>query len=89
MFFNGAPLSLLEVTDYQPDRLLDKLSKQLKAGNDRKLARLLEISPSTISKIRRKVIAISAKHLLSIHDTSGIAIKELRKMMGDKRKFFD
>ena len=89
MFFNGAPLSLLEMNDYHPDRLLDKLSKQLKAGNDRNLARLLEISPSTISKIRRKVIAISAKNLLSIHDGSGIAIKELRKMMGDKRKFFD
>ena len=41
MFFNGAPLSLLEMNDYHPDRLLDILSKQLKAGNDRTLARLL------------------------------------------------
>jgi hypothetical protein len=79
----------MKLTTYQPDRLLDKLSKQLKASNDRELSKLLEIPPSTISKIRRKAIAISAKHLLTIHDQSGIEIKELRKMMGDKRKFFD
>jgi transcriptional regulator with XRE-family HTH domain len=89
MFFNGAPLSLVEMNDYQPDQLLDKLSKLLKAGNDRELAKMLEISPSSISKIRRKKIAVSAKHLLSMHDGSGIEINKLRKMMGDKRKFFD
>ena len=81
-------VSLLEMPEYRPDRLLDEVATHLGARTDGELAKLLNISPSTISKVRRKVTAITAGHLLSIHEESEISIKDLREMMGDKRKFF-
>ena len=79
---------LTKLNDYQPDFFLDELRKRLEVSCDSDLAKVLGISASTISKIRRKSIPISANNLLLIHDKSEIPVKELRSLFGDTRKYF-
>mgnify|MGYP006272290805 CR=1 FL=1 len=79
---------LLNESSYRPEVFLDKIAKLLKINTDRELGKVLGIPSSVISKIRHKIVPISAKNLLAIHDVSELPIKKLRKMMGDNRKFF-
>lgn len=80
--------TLLQLDSYKPAELLDTICKIVQANNDVQLSKLLETAPSNISKIRNKVKPVSGDALLAMHEVSGLSIRELRKLMGDKRKFF-
>lgn len=74
---------------YDPNRLLDTLLLRQNLKSDAELARVLEINPSVISKIRNAKARISASLLLEIHEVTDISIRELRNLMGDtKNKYF-
>jgi hypothetical protein len=73
---------------YDPNRLFDYLLAALRLKNDAALARLLEIEPPTISKIRHRKLRIGAGLLLRLHDVSNLGIRELRDLMGDRRDRF-
>lgn len=79
-----------EVSDdsYNPNSLLDGLSKKLDVKNDAALSRLLEVGPPIISKVRHLRLPISASLLLRMHEVSGIKVKDLQAMMGDRRQKF-
>lgn len=80
--------TLSELDSYNPDALIDYLQSQLDVKNDFGLAKKLKLSPASISKIRHRVTPVTADTLLTMHDVSGLTIKELRVLMGDSRKFF-
>ncbi len=73
---------------YDPNRLLDALREQLDVTSDVALARLLEIPPPVLSKIRHNKLAVGASVLLRMHDLTGISIRDLRYLMGDRRPKF-
>jgi len=73
---------------YNPNSLLDALIKQLELKNDAALSRRLGVAPPVISKIRHFRLPIGASLLIRMHEETGLAIRELRGMMGDHRTNF-
>lgn len=71
-----------EIKTYNPDPLLDALASRLQVKSDAGLARKLEMNPPAISKIRHRVIPVTAETLLRMHDVSGLPVNDLRKLMG-------
>lgn len=74
---------LVEQSNYTPNQLLDTLMEKLAVNSDAALARVLDIPPSTISKIRHKQVSVNSALLLAAHDATGLTIRELRLLMGD------
>lgn len=73
---------------YDPNRLLDRLMIELRAKNDAELARALEINPPIISKIRHRRMPLGSALLLRIHDVSGLSVRQLQEILGDRRKSY-
>jgi len=77
-----------EFPDFNPNQLLDGLHRKLQLKNDAALARVLEVNPPIISKIRHKRLPVGGALLIRIHEVSGLAIADLLSMMGDRRRKF-
>ncbi len=71
--------------DYNPNRLLDTLIENLRLKNDAQLCRALEVAPPVVSKIRHHKLPVGASMLLRMHEVTGLAIQDLRYLMGDRR----
>ena len=78
----------LSQRQYDPNNLLDKLIQKLKLKNDAALSRALEVAPPVISKIRHHRLPVGASLLIRMHEVSGMSIRELRQLMGDRRAKF-
>lgn len=63
------------------NRLLDTIISRMRLKNDAALARLLETSPPSISKLRSGIIALGATILLHMHDATDMPIAELKALM--------
>lgn len=79
---------LMKLPSYAPETFLDGLESRMQLKNDAALARELAVAPALLSRIRNRHLPISATLLLSIHESTQIAIVELRRMMGDSRRLF-
>jgi hypothetical protein len=77
-----------EDMQYDPNNLLDKVLDKLKLKNDAALARVLEVGPPVISKIRHHRLPVGASLLIRMHEVTDLSILELRKLMGDRRSKF-
>jgi len=75
-----------EAMDANP--LLNHLIGHLRLKNDAALARELETPPPVLSKLRHGRMTLGATLLVRMHEVSQIPIKELRELMGDRRKYF-
>lgn len=73
------------VRSYDPNHLLDAVMNKMKLSNDAALGRLLEIQAPVISKIRNNRIVLSSAVLLRIHEVTGLSVRTLQDMMGDRR----
>lgn len=71
---------------YDPNRLLNALWALFNIRNDAALCRLLEVSASVISKVRHGRLPLGAALLIRIHEVTHISIRELRDLMGDRRR---
>ncbi|MDR3481764.1 MAG: hypothetical protein P4L91_13745 [Burkholderiaceae bacterium] len=71
---------------FNPNHLLDTLIQRMKLKNDAALARLVEVAPPVISKIRHGRLPVGASLLIRMHEETNISIAELRELMGDRRK---
>lgn len=71
---------------YDPNRLLDELRQRLNLTTDAALSRVLEVAPPVVSKIRNKRLPVGASLLIRMHEVTDISIRDLRSLMGDKRK---
>ncbi len=76
---------LIDQTTYDPNRLLDTLLEKMNLKNDAALSRMLEVAPPVISKIRHRRLPIGASLLIRMHETTGMSIRDLRDLMGDRR----
>jgi hypothetical protein len=70
---------------YDPNRFIDELWFVLDVQSDKDLARILGISRSAISKFRHLRAGIPASILVQVHLMTGMSIKMMRDMMGDRR----
>lgn len=73
---------------YDPNRLLDDLRARLGLKNDAALARLLEVAPPCLSKIRHQKLPVGASMLIRMHEETDLSIRDLRNIMGDRRSKF-
>ena len=73
---------------FNPNRLFDVIIERMHLKNDAALARLLSVAPPVISKIRHARLPIGASLLIRMEEETNISIRELRELMGDKRKKF-
>lgn len=65
-------------------RLLDRLIEVMGLKNDASLARVLEVAPPVISKIRHGRLDIGPILLIGAHEESGLSIKEMKTMIGQR-----
>lgn len=70
---------------YNPNRLLDILLGKMQLKNDAALARMLEVAPPVISKIRHHRLPVGASLLIRMYEVTGMSIRDLRDLMGDRR----
>ena len=63
------------------NRVLDTVIARLALKNDAALSRLLEMTPSAISKLRHGRLALGASVLLRMQEVSGIDIRELKDVL--------
>lgn len=70
---------------YDPNGLIDGLIAKLRLKNDAALCRALDIAPPVISKIRHRTLPVGASMLIRLHDFTGMSIRDLRLLMGDRR----
>ncbi|GGY15558.1 hypothetical protein [Pseudoduganella dura] len=77
-----------EAMTYNPNRLLDGLLDIMQLKNDAALARALEVAPPVISKIRHLKLPVGASLLIRMHEVSELSIRDLRYLMGDRRRKF-
>jgi|GEM_PF-4859040 len=61
--------------------LLDICLAECYLKNDSALSRMLEVSPSAISKLRNGTQFPSASFLVSIHENIGISFDRMRKIL--------
>lgn len=73
---------------YSPNRLLNTLIENLGLKNDAQLCRALEVAAPVISKIRHNRLPVGASMLIRMHEVSGLSIRDLRYLMGDRRAKF-
>ena len=71
---------------YDPSHLLNTLRERMQLKNDAALSRLLEVAPPVISKIRHRALPVGASLLIRMHEVTQMSIRELRALMGDRRK---
>ena len=76
---------LLSQPTYDPNRLLDTILERLNLKNDAALSRALAVAPPVISKIRHGRLPVGASMLIRMHEETGLNIRELRDLMGDRR----
>ena len=77
---------LADQVAYDPNNLLDSLIEKLHLKNDAALSRALEVAPPVISKIRHRTLPVGASLLIRMHEVTDLSIRELRELMGDRRK---
>ena len=81
-------MSIKEITSsptYNPNRVLDAIIEKLQLKNDAALSRALEVAPPVISKIRHNTLPIGATILIRMHELSGMAVRDMQSIMGDRR----
>jgi hypothetical protein len=71
---------------YDPAILLDTLMHLLGARNDRQLATRLNVNPSQICKVRKRWLSVAPALLISMHEETGLPLRQLRALMGDYRE---
>jgi hypothetical protein len=71
---------------YNPTLLLDTLMQLLGARNDRQLATRLDVNSSQICKVRKRRLSVAPALLISMHEETGLTLRQLRAVMGDYRE---
>jgi len=72
-------------TDYNPNAFLDAIMKHLNLNSDDALSRQLKVARNVIRAIRDGSMPLVGTILLTISQETGIAIEQLRDMLGDRR----
>ena len=70
---------------YNPNRLFDILLETFALEDDAALGRALHVGAHLIRRIRCGQMPVDALLLIRMNELSGIGVRELRRLMGDRR----
>ena len=70
---------------FDPNRLFDTLRQMLDLESDEALSHALHVEPYLIKRVRERQHPIEPSLLIHINEATGINMRELRQMMGDRR----
>lgn len=73
---------------YSPEALFERLCARLGVRSYSALGVAIGLSPSVVSRVRNRKVAISSEILLKIHEATDIPVRELRRWMGDTRPYY-
>ena len=62
--------------------LLEAVSNKLGVVSDAALARVLQLAPPVISKLRHGKLSVGPALLINCHEETGISIKDLKHLAG-------
>lgn len=68
-----------------PNRLFDTLQQMLDLDNDEALSHKLHVEPYLIKRVRERTHPLDPSLLIRINEVTGINMRDLRQMMGDRR----
>jgi plasmid maintenance system antidote protein VapI len=60
--------------------LIDHLLERFNLGTDAALARMMELQPPVISKMRHGKMSLTPSFILKVHDTFDIPVKEIKQI---------
>lgn len=64
----------------QSNALIDHLLERFNLGTDAALARMMELQPPVISKMRHGKMSLTPSFILKVHDTFDIPVKEIKQI---------
>jgi hypothetical protein len=70
---------------FDPNRMFDTLQQMLDLENDEALSHVLHVEPYLIKRVREHQHPLDPSLLIRINEATGINMRELRQMMGDRR----
>lgn len=70
---------------FDPNRLFDTLQQMLELDDDEALSHVLHVEPYLIKRVREHKHPLDPSLLIRINETTGINLRDLRLMMGDRR----
>jgi len=70
---------------FDPNRMFDTLLRKLDMADDEALCAELHVAPFVIARIRSGQSPVPPSLLIRINELSGINVRELRRLMGDRR----
>lgn len=73
---------------YDPGRLFNALQARLKLRSDAALARVMEVPTLLVKLVRLREIPVTPELLIRMEEISGWTGRQLRDMMGDRRRKF-
>jgi antitoxin HigA-1 len=79
------PRTLSHSLPYCPNRLFDTLLRRLGLPGDGALSRRLKVARKALAAMRAGKLPVGASLLLLIEEATGIAVSELRRLLGDRR----
>lgn len=65
-------------------KLLDTIKTEENLKSDAALARLLDVQPPVISKIRKGEAKVGPTMILKIYDETGMSVNRIRKLIADE-----
>ena len=79
------PIQIVKPPSFDVNNLVNTLVMRLGVSTDKALATILAVKPPVLSKIRSGKLPVGATLLLRMHEESGLSIRALRDLMGDRR----
>jgi hypothetical protein len=70
---------------YQPAKLFDTLCVMNALRTDSQLAIFLGVGSAQICKVRHRLQPLSASLLIRVHELTGLEIREIKALAGDRR----
>jgi plasmid maintenance system antidote protein VapI len=71
-----------QVTQYNPNGLLDEASRILNAKNDAALARKLGVAPPVLSKLRHNRLAVGSSFIIRLMEVADMTLPTIRSFIG-------
>ena len=69
-----------------PHTLFDFLIKECELKNDASLARALDVTAPTVSRIRSGKSRVTADVILRIHKTTGLSVESIESMLVEQKE---
>jgi len=70
---------------YKPHALFDYLIQACELKNDAELARALDVSQATVSRMRSGFYQVTADIILTIHKQTGLSVEEIESLIKENQ----